>query len=87
MVLPVIPLIIAAVSVVDIGLMVGTGKDIIEHTTGVDIWAPVMDWIFGPDAVAEDPAVADPLIFLCLALIGIGIIGYWIATPKRKKVR
>jgi len=47
----VIPLIIGAFFLVDLGVMVVTGKDTIQHLTGIDIYAPIVDpivdWISG----------------------------------------
>lgn len=39
----VLPLIMGAFFVVDMAVMLTTGKDVIEHVTGVDVYAPVVD--------------------------------------------
>ena len=38
--------------VVDVGLMAFTGKDVIEHVTGVDVWGSVWDFVF-PESVSD----------------------------------
>lgn len=100
MVLPLIPLLgyaITAYGLADAGIMVATGKDVIEHATG---WSPY-DALFRLVGLGGDPApvveAVDAAAYdwtgmvLKAGLVALGAIVLWSmlrrAKPKSKKGR
>ena len=101
MVLPLIPLLgyaITAYGLADAGIMVATGKDVIEHATG---WSPY-DALFRLVGLGGDPApvveAVDAVAYdwlgmaLKAGLVALGAIVLWsmlrrTAAPKSKKGR
>ena len=81
----------------DIGIMLGTGKDIVHHVTGVDVWGYILSPILGPpgadtpgSAEAVTPTLWDAVSswLLPLAVVVGGIALYhWYTTRKKPKRR
>ncbi|KQM09905.1 hypothetical protein AOA81_06640 [Methanomassiliicoccales archaeon RumEn M2] len=57
-----IPVIIGLYSLFDLGVFATSGKDVVEHVTGIDVIGSLIDWIF-PSA-AESVPLGSPEIEL-----------------------
>lgn len=88
--IPVVGAIISAVGWADIGVYIISGKDIIEHTTGVDVIGGFLDWIWPnandgpPSAPPAEGLLADPFFFLAITVALAGIAGLLWTRRKRR---
>jgi len=60
MVLPaIIPVVVGLYSLFDLGVYATSGKDVIEHVTGVDVIGSIFEWAFPSEApVPSQPDLA-----------------------------
>ena len=96
----VLPAILGAYFVIDLVVMFATGEDIIQHLTGIDIYAPIVDPIVNfllPDTgggnSAQDiidnqdawgVALMDGMSMIFTALIIIAVLVFLLMMSKRK---
>ncbi len=58
-----LPAVLGIIFVADLAVTLVTGKDIIEHVTGVDVWAPIVDPVsdFIADTIVPDAGSAESI--------------------------